>query len=94
MSVSPDLFERTARGGGAVASFYGMSRVTRCLILAGITLVLAGLGLLAGLGVLSSRYEFREVATSPGRSVYYRVDTWTGDMVRCRTDIGPVGSVC
>ena len=66
VSVSPDLFERTARGGGAVASFYRMSRVTRCLIVAGVRLVLAGLGLLAGMGVLSSRYEFREVATSPG----------------------------
>ena len=91
--VSPDLFQDGARLSVA-QSFFGASRLTRWLVAVALALVLLGLGVRTGMGVLSSRYEFREVAVSPGRSMYYRVDTWTGDMVRCRTDLGPVGSVC
>ena len=91
--VSPDLFELSARPT-LVGSFLGTSWLVPCLLAVLLVLVLAGFGAQAAMNVLSSRYDFREVAVSPGRSMYYRVDPWTGDMVRCRTDIGPVGPVC
>ena len=42
---------------------------------------------------MGNRYDFQEVQTAPGRSVYYKVDRWTGEMTRCRTDLSAVGLV-
>ena len=47
-----------------------------------------------GSAVVAGRYEFREVAIAPGRSVFYRVDRWTGEMTRCRVEIGSTGVSC
>ena len=58
--------------------------------------VLTFLMLFAALGssLMSTRYEFRQVSSAPGRSATYKVDRWTGRMVRCRTDASSFGIVC
>ena len=43
---------------------------------------------------MANRDYFQEVQTAPGRSVFYKVDRWTGEMTRCRTDMAAVGPVC
>lgn len=47
-----------------------------------------------GSTVVASRYVFSEVEMAPGRSTFYRVDRWTGEMVRCSTTVGPSEPVC
>ncbi len=59
----------------------------------GIVVVLCGLAYL-GSSAVANRYYFQEVSVAPGRSVFYRVDRWAGEMTRCRTDLAAVGVVC
>ena len=40
-----------------------------------------------GSTLVASRYVFTEVETAPGRSTFYRVDRWTGRMVRCSSTV-------
>ena len=92
VTVSSDLFRPVPRS--VFASFFDAPRAFRWS-LAGLLAVLLLFGAAyISMAVVSSRYQFREVAVSPGRSVYYKVDSWTGRMTRCRTDVGGVGPVC
>ena len=54
-----------------------------------------------GSSFVASRYEFREVEIAPGRVIFFRVDTWTGEMERCQSGLrgyrdpsGETGPVC
>ena len=59
----------------------------------GILVVLSGLAYLDSSAVANWDY-FQEVSVAPGRSIFYRVDRWTGEMTRCRTDLAAVGVIC
>ena len=39
-----------------------------------------------GSTLVANRYQFHEVQVAPGRSQFYRIDRWTGEMQRCQTD--------
>ena len=77
-------------GGGS----WALPRWMRvCLTGLCVAAVLLAFGFLAS-SIVANRYYFAQVETAPGRAVFYKVDRWTGEMVRCRTDIGAVGEVC
>ena len=90
--VSSDFLQPGSRS--LVASFFDAPRAFRWVVAGLFVLCLLFAAAYVSMAVVSSRYEFREVAVSPGRSVYYKVDRWTGRMTRCRTDVGAVGPVC
>ncbi|MCY4665909.1 MAG: hypothetical protein OXC00_14730, partial [Acidimicrobiaceae bacterium] len=76
-------------GGGSVMPYW-MRVGIAVLCAAGVIFAFAFLGS----SVVANRYYFQEVQTAPGRSVFYKVDRWTGEMTRCRTDMAAVGPVC
>ena len=92
VTVSSDLFASAPRS--VFASFFSAPRAFRWAVTVLVALLLLFGAAYASMAVVASRYEFREVAVSPGRSTYYKVDRWTGRMTRCRTDMGAVGPVC
>ena len=101
------LLRRAGDGGAAAvfrapaaasASFAALLSAAPAFVRYGIgvfVILVVFLGFLyLGSTVLSSRYRFEQVVVAPGRSVFFKVDTWTGRMTRCRTDSGAVGLVC
>ena len=81
-------------GGASIGWFGALPFAVRSLIVGlGVMAVLLGFVYL-GAQVVASRYYFQEVSVAPGRSVFYKVDRWSGEMTRCRTDMGAVGVVC
>ena len=92
VTVSSGLFRPAPRS--VLASFFDAPRAFRWAVAGLVAVSLLFGAVYVSMAVVSSRYQFREVAVSPGRSVYYKVDRWTGRMTRCRTDVGAVGPVC
>lgn len=92
LPFSADLFRPPPRP--FFASFFEAPRAFRWTLVLLVLLALLFGAAYTTMSVVASRYEFREVAVSPGRSVYYKVDRWTGRMTRCRSDVGAVGPVC
>ena len=92
LPFSADLFRPPARP--LFASFFEAPRAFRWTLVLVVLLALLVGAAYTTMSLVASRYEFREVAVSPGRSVYYKVDRWTGRMTRCRSDVGAVGPVC
>ena len=79
---------------GSAGFFARMPAAARYFLIGlGIVVVLCGLAYL-GSSAVANRYYFQEVTVAPGRSVFYRVDRWSGEMKRCRTDLAAVGVVC
>lgn len=74
--VSSDFLQPGSRS--LLASFFDAPRAFRWGVAALLALSLLFTAAYVSMAVVSSRYEFREVAFSPGRSVYYKVDRWTG----------------
>ena len=70
----------------------GLSAPVQYLLTGFVALVLVAGIVLAGFQIAAGRYTFEEVQVAPGRSVFYKVDRWTGDMVRCDTTSRVVGS--
>ena len=79
-----------------LGALIGDSRLMRAVVVLLMALALALGFAWLGSSVVAGRYEFREMAVAPGRAVYYRVDRWTGRMVRCGTEAAPSrsGPVC
>ena len=73
---------------GAGGFFAGVPRFLKYSLIAfGVFSVLLGFVYL-GSSFVASRYEFREVEIAPGRVIFYRVDSWTVEMERCRSGVG------
>ena len=75
-------------GAAGVGGFFsGAPRVLKYLLI-GFTVLSVLLGFVyLGSSFVADRYEFREVEIAPGRVIFYRVDSWTGEMERCRSGL-------
>ena len=70
-------YGESAAGAGFLARM--PAAVRYFMIGLGIVVVLCGLAYL-GSSAVANRYYFQEVSIAPGRSVFYRVDRWSGEM--------------
>lgn len=87
MPLASYLQQARGAGSGVFGGLFGTgSRFFRvALVGLAVLLILALFGFL-GSSLVANRYQFHEVQTAPGRSEFYRIDRWTGEMTRCQTD--------
>ena len=78
---------QTTPPSGLFAFFAAAPRFIRYAILLFAVLTVCMTFAYLGSTLVASRYAFTEVETAPGRSVFYRVDRWTGRMVRCSSTV-------
>ena len=78
---------QTTPPSGVFAFLAGAPRFIRYAILLFAVLTVCMTFAYLGSTLVASRYAFTEVETAPGRSTFYRVDRWTGRMVRCSSTV-------
>ena len=86
-AVQVPLASYVQQARGAASGLFGTgSRFFRVALTGFAVLLIVALFGFLGSSLMANRYQFHEVQTAPGRSQFYRIDRWTGEMTRCQTD--------